>query len=60
MPQSEKPHITGYYRSLIGNPMLEVEPTGRRGRTEVAKLAKAYRFAAIGTISSLCDQLSFF
>ena len=43
----------GYCRTLIGNPMLEVEPTSHSGRIhppEVAKTNGAYRFAAIGAI----------
>ena len=30
----------GYYRKLIGNPTLEIEPTGRRGRIRPPQVAK--------------------
>ena len=45
-----------YYRTLIGNPMLVVEPTGQHGRwlcnlQNWLKPAGAYHFAAIGAIA---------
>ena len=29
--------LCGYYKTLIGNPMLEVEPIGQRGGTATQK-----------------------
>jgi len=50
----------GYYRTLIGSPMLEVKPTGHRGRTATGSGRNGpgtYRFAAIGAMPFLTALL---
>jgi len=43
-----------YCRTLIGNPVLEVEPTGQYGHRNWPTWAGEYRYAAISAVLCYC------
>jgi len=60
LPRLRAPGIVpcnGYYRTLIGNPILEVEPTSQRGRTAAGSGRKGNEVIASATKEAFAGWL---